>query len=101
MALTKLDDRNFDAAEAEALLKKHLGVRELKGFGLEGRRAAISAAGACLAYAKDTQRAAAGHIAEIKYFESSDFMVLDPITLKNLEIFETRGQLTNDIFLPS
>ena len=92
MTLTAVDDDHFETEEAARLLKSQLQVLELGGFGLEGRSAAISAAGACLRYERDTQRASAGHISEIRYFESSDFMVLDAVTLRNLEIFESRGE---------
>ena len=90
--LTPVDDDSFDLHQSERLLKAQMQVRELAGFGLAGKTAAISAAGACLKYAQDTQRASAGHISEIKYFESTDFMVLDSVTLRNLEIFECRGE---------
>src|SRR5207247_357297 len=66
---------------------------------LTGKNAAKSAAGACLRYAQETQRASAGHISEVKYFESADFMVLDAVTLRNLEIFESRGEkMKNTLF---
>jgi DNA mismatch repair protein MutS len=90
--LTGLDDWLFQTEDCENLLKNQFGVRELTGFGLVGKTEAIRSAGACLRYAKDTQRAAAEHIAEINYFEANDFMMLDAVTLKNLEIVEARGE---------
>ena len=96
ITLTPLDDSNFDRQDSERLLKRQMEVSELSGFGLSGKNAAISAAGACLRYAQETQRAAAGHISAIKYFESSDFMILDAVTLRNLEIFESRGEKTKN-----
>ncbi|MEO7659012.1 MAG: DNA mismatch repair protein MutS, partial [Pyrinomonadaceae bacterium] len=92
LTLTPVDDHYFDEKDSQRLLKSQMAVSELSGFGLHGRAAATGAAGACLKYAQDTQRATAGHISEINYFESSDFMVLDAITLRNLEIFESRGE---------
>jgi DNA mismatch repair protein MutS len=92
ITLTAIDDSNFELKEAERLLKEQMQVRELAGFGLEGRNVALAAAGACLRYARETQRASAGHISEIKFFSSSDFMILDAVTLRNLEIFESRGE---------
>jgi DNA mismatch repair protein MutS len=92
ITLTPLDDAAFDLRDSEVLLKRQMEVSELSGFGLGGRNAAICAAGACLKYARETQRANAAHISEIKYFESNDFMVLDAVTLRNLEIFECRGE---------
>ena len=90
--LTPLDDSNFDVADSVTLLERQMHVRSLTGFGLENKNAAIGAAGACLRYAQETQRTTAGHISEIEYFESSDFMILDAVTLRNLEIFESRGE---------
>ncbi|MEO6656210.1 MAG: DNA mismatch repair protein MutS, partial [Pyrinomonadaceae bacterium] len=92
ITLTPLDDTNFDEEDSVRLLKLQMQVTELSGFGLSSKHSAVMAAGACLRYARDTQRATAGHISEIKYFESSDYMILDAVTLKNLEIFESRGE---------
>lgn len=91
-ALTGLDDWLFHLEDAENLLRKQFNVRELTGFGLTGKNEAIRAAAACLRYAQETQRATAEHIAEINYFESNEFMVLDAVTLRNLDIVETRGE---------
>lgn len=91
-ALTPVDDRDFDLSECERLLKVQLGVKELTAYGLSERNAAIRAAGACLKYAHDTQRATAGHITDISYFEAADSMILDAVTLRNLEIVDTRGE---------
>jgi len=99
MTLTQLEDAHFDLRDSESLLKRQMEVKELSGFGLGGKSAAISAAGACLKYAQETQRASAAHISEIKFFESNDFMVLDAVTFRNLEIFESRGEKsTNTLF---
>ena len=89
--LTELDDLSFDFNDAERLLKKQFGVKELVGFGLDGKTESIRSAGSCLKYAQETQRASAEHIGEIKYFESADSMILDAITLRNLEIVESNG----------
>lgn len=90
--LTPLDDWLFDAADCENLLKNQFGVRDLSGFGIDRKMEAIRAAGACLQYARETQKASAEHITEINFIESNDFLVLDAITLKNLEIVESRGE---------
>ncbi len=87
--LTNLDDWLFQTDDCENLLKRQFNVRDLDGFGLSGKFEAIRAAGACLRYAQETQRATAEHVADINYFESNDFMVLDAVTLKNLEIVES------------
>ncbi len=50
---------------------------------------AIRAAGACLRYAQETQRAAAAHITDLVYFEPQDHLVLDSVTVRNLELVES------------
>ncbi len=92
ITLTPVDDVNFDQKDSERLLKTQMAISELAGFGFDGKDHAVRAAGACLKYAQETQRAAAGHISEINFFESADFMILDAVTLRNLEIFESRGE---------
>ena len=98
-ALTSLDDWLFHEEDCANLLKRQLNVRDLSGFGLDGKSAAIRAAGACLRYAQETQRVAAEHISEINFFEANDFMVLDAITLRNLEIVESRKEVNKRTLL--
>ena len=50
---------------------------------------AIRAAGACLRYARETQRAAAEHVTDLVYFEPQDHLVLDSVTVRNLELVES------------
>ena len=68
-ALTPVEDSQFDLGDCNRLLMKQMQVANLAGFGLEGHNVAIAAAGACLRYAQDTQRASAAHVAEIEYVE--------------------------------
>lgn len=90
-ALTEIDQEFPDHRFAEESLINHFGTKTLDGFGLAGKKAAIAAAAMCLKYATETQKATAEHISEIDYFETSDFMILDGVTQRNLEIFETRS----------
>lgn len=90
-SLTVLDDWLFNSEDAEAALKNQLQVRELTPFGIFGKNQAIRAAGACLHYARQTQKTAAEHISEISFLEENDFMILDAVTLRNLEIVESKG----------
>jgi len=89
--LTPLDDWLWQTDESSSLLIKQFGVRSLDGYGLNGKSEAIRAAGACLRYAQDTQRGNATHISDIVYFEPQDHLVLDNITVRNLELVESLG----------
>jgi len=90
--VTEVEDRLFDQVDGAAALTNQFHVRELDAFGLRDRPQAIRAAAAALRYAKETQRAAAEHITDIAYFESVHSMILDPVTLRNLEIVEARNE---------
>src|SRR4029078_5269087 len=67
----------------------HFRVKTLDGYGLAKRDEAIRAAGACLRYARETQRAAAEHVTDLVYFEPQDHLVLDSVTVRNLELVES------------
>jgi DNA mismatch repair protein MutS len=90
-ALTPLDDWLWQKEECAALLRQQFGVRSLEGYGIEGKNEAIRAAGACLRYAQETQCAAAAHVTDLVYFEPTDHLVLDNVTVRNLELVESLG----------
>jgi len=87
--LTPLDDWQWSKEDCNTLLLEHFKVRTLDGYGLSRREEAIRAAGACLRYARETQRAAAGHVTDLVYFEPQDHLVLDSVTVRNLELIES------------
>ncbi|HYN24853.1 MAG TPA: DNA mismatch repair protein MutS, partial [Pyrinomonadaceae bacterium] len=89
--LTPLDDWLWQEDECATLLRNQFGVRSLEGYGLKGKHEAVRAAGACLRYARDTQRAAAAHVTDLVYFEPQDHLVLDGVTVRNLELVESLG----------
>jgi DNA mismatch repair protein MutS len=89
--LTALDDWLWQTGECAALLREQFGVRSLEGYGLEGRSAAVAAAGACLRYAREMQRAAAAHVTDLQFFEPQDHLILDGLTVRNLELVEAQG----------
>src|ERR1044071_3568534 len=62
-AETPLEDWVFAPDHAIPLVENHFGVLSLEGFGLAGKPAAASAAGAILYYVPSTQRGALDHIA--------------------------------------
>ena len=87
-AETPLDDWVFAADYAIPLVENHFGVLSLEGFGLANRTAAASAAGAILHYLRSTQRGSLDHVDHIGYYERQDCLVLDAVTVRNLELIE-------------
>jgi len=87
-AETPLDDWIFAPDHAIPLLENHFGVLSLEGFGLSGRIAAAAAAGAILYYVRSTQRGSLTHVDRIGWYERQNCLVLDAVTVRNLELIE-------------
>ena len=87
-AETPLEDWVFAPDHAVALVENHFGVLSLEGFGLAGKPAAAVAAGAILYYARSTQRGALEHVDRIGFYERQSSLVLDAVTVRNLELVE-------------
>jgi DNA mismatch repair protein MutS len=85
---TPLDDWIFSPDHAIPLLENQFGVLSLEGFGLAGKTAAASAAGAILYYVKSTQRGSLDHVDRIGWYERQNCLVLDAVTVRNLELIE-------------
>src|SRR6202158_2407400 len=85
---TPLDDWVFAPDHAIPLLENHFGVLSLEGFGLAGRTAAAAAAGAILYYVRSTQRGSLDHVDRIGWYERQSCLVLDAVTVRNLELIE-------------
>jgi len=85
---TPLDDWVFAPDHAIPLLENQFGVLSLEGFGLAGKTAAASAAGAILHYVRSTQRGKLDHVDRIGFYERQNCLVLDAVTVRNLEVIE-------------
>jgi DNA mismatch repair protein MutS len=86
--ITSIDGWAFDPESARRTLLDQLRVAGLEGFGLERRPAAVSAAGALIQYLKSTQKVDLAHVRTLTYRQQSDALLVDPTTLKHLEIVE-------------
>ena len=85
---TEVEPWVFDFDYAERLLRDHYRLHNLDGLGAGGREAAICAAGALLHYLRDTQRTALDHVERPGFFRQREWMLLDPVTVRNLELVE-------------
>ncbi|WP_168384392.1 DNA mismatch repair protein MutS [Acinetobacter indicus] len=86
--VTKRPNVDFNLNNAQKTLCDQLGVATLSGFGIDHLPLAKAAAAALIHYAKETQRTALPHIRSIQLEQSSDFIALDPVTRRNLELIE-------------
>jgi DNA mismatch repair protein MutS len=92
-AETRLEEWIFSADRGARLLGEQFGVVALEGFGLEGHPQATAAAGALVHYLRETSAVgtngatnALAHLDRVRYYEQGDALVLDPATVRNLEL---------------
>ena len=87
--VTEIDGWHFDLETARQTLIDQLRVTSLEGFGLERRPAAVCAAGALVRYLRDTQKADLAHVRTVRLKQAADTLLIDPTTLKHLEVIES------------
>jgi DNA mismatch repair protein MutS len=85
---TPLDDWVFAEEYGARLLRDHFRVATLAGYGLESHGLAVAAAGAVLHYVRETQRGSLSHLDGLRFYQQQDSLILDPATLRNLELLE-------------
>jgi DNA mismatch repair protein MutS len=104
---SRLEDWVFQYDYAERILREQFGVAELTGFGLDAHPQAIAAAGAIVHYLREnaTHRPnghegqpdatngnasaaleALGHLDRVRFYQQHDALVLDPVSVRNLEL---------------
>ncbi|WP_180051285.1 DNA mismatch repair protein MutS [Acinetobacter sp. YH12211] len=86
--VTKRPNVDFNLNNAQKTLCDQFAVSTLSGFGIDHLPLAKAAAAALIHYAKETQKTALPHIRSIQLEQSSNFIALDPVTRRNLELVE-------------
>ena len=77
---------HYESDTALRLLTTQLKTKDLRGFGCEGMKVAIRAAGALLNYAHETQRNSLPHIRSLTVEQADDAIIIDPASRRNLEL---------------
>ena len=85
---TSLEDWVFSQDHADRTLREHFHLLTLDGCGLAARPLAIAASGAILHYLRETQKSALDHLEQPSYYDRSGSMILDAVTVRNLELLE-------------
>jgi DNA mismatch repair protein MutS len=91
---TGLEEWVFQLDYAMRIVREQFGVAELTGFGLDDHPQALSAAGAIVHYLREnaargdraTSVEALCHLDRVRYYEQHDAMILDPVSVRNLEL---------------
>ncbi len=87
--ITPFADWRFDPTTARDALLRHFQVSTLAAFGLEEHPQAICAAGVVIQYLQETQRGSLDQIQTLNVYSTTEYMVLDAATRRNLELTET------------
>jgi DNA mismatch repair protein MutS len=87
--LTLGDPDWFRREPARERLRAHFSGESLEGFGVGGLGAGLQAAGAALAYLRETQGDRLGHLTRLLRFSAGDALGLDQVAVATLELFET------------
>jgi DNA mismatch repair protein MutS len=100
---SRIDDWAFQHDYAQRILKEQFGVAELTSFGLDGHPHALAASGAVVHYLRENAAKGAEssggaavsgpatlealrHLDRVRYYQQHDSLVLDPVSVRNLEL---------------
>ena len=80
---------HFELDSATRALTEQFRTKDLAGYGCADKPLAIAAAGALLAYVRETQKSALPHLLSITTEERDAALIMDPATRRNLELDES------------
>jgi DNA mismatch repair protein MutS len=89
---TRLEEWVFGNEYGERMLTEQYNIKDVEGLGLAEHAQAVCAAGALIHYLRETsakgegQTAGLGHLDTVRFYEQQDALVLDPVTVRNLEL---------------
>ena len=92
--VTRVDGGAFGARAARDMLESHFRGAGLDALGMGGLTAGLQAAGAALAYLRETQGESLAHLTRIQRLVTGEAMLLDPTAVATLELFETAQERT-------
>ena len=86
--ITFIEDRAFDPHRGRERLTQQFKTVSLEGFGCEKLKAGISAAGALVFYVDETQKRAIDHFSGIETYSLNNYLLIDDVSCRNLELLE-------------
>jgi len=93
---SSVKDIYSDSSYCENFIKKTLNINSLSSFNIETKPGVISAVGSILAYVQANQPQTLPILNNIRFLESGDYMILDGVAIKNLEILRSSTSLKQD-----
>jgi DNA mismatch repair protein MutS len=89
MTLTQRPNWSFDPGAARAALLQHFSITTLAGFGFDDEQPCVVAAGALLLYLQETLKASLTHLSRLRSYRQDQFLFLDEVTRRSLELTQT------------
>jgi DNA mismatch repair protein MutS len=86
--ITGYEDWVFENQTAFFTLRDHFKTQSLDGFGCAGMTLGVGAGGAALYYLQNALRRNVSHIRRLQVYQTAEFLVLDTISQRNLELVE-------------
>ncbi len=87
--ITELPGYHFETAGGARTVLDALGVLNLEGFGLDEKHPGLGPAGALVYYATENLCAKPENLRGLREYRSAATLLIDPATLRNLEIFQS------------
>ena len=87
--VTVMEESEFDFRTPAEQLMEFFGTDSLRGFGCQDMPAAQAAAAAAVQYLKENRLDALSHLTGLTTYHTSQFMVIDATTRRNLELERT------------
>ena len=84
--VTPVETSHYELENAKAVIENHFKVSSLESLGLDDAPEKTRVAGAILWYLIDQKKSELSHITHLELLDLGDYMVLDPATLRNLEL---------------
>tara|TARA_B100000131_G_C18124335_1_gene614118 strand:- start:52 stop:2631 length:2580 start_codon:yes stop_codon:yes gene_type:complete len=94
--VSTVQDWVWESDIAQDELIESFKVKSLKGFGIQKMKNSISSSGALLFYLKNKLLRKTDHISKIKILNQNNKMMIDSSTIRNLEIFDSIQNQTQD-----
>ena len=94
--VSRVQDWVWESDIAQDELIESFKVKSLKGFGIQKMKNSISSSGALLFYLKNKLLRKTDHISKIKILNQNNKMMIDSSTIRNLEIFDSIQNQTQD-----
>ncbi len=87
-SITFISDTEFKFGRGRERLVDQFKTLSLEGFGCEHLEAGVRAAGALLFYIRETQKQKIEHLSGIESYSLSNYLIVDDISSRNLEIIK-------------